>query len=182
MNVPEDRRYTDQHEWALSEDGRLGLNPRPLPMGEGRRVIDRRWVGEMVDAMEAVVRRGTAQRVWPPRSFPVAMKTGTASDPRYGLYTNYIGIGPLPDARLAFCVRITDRPTSVKVRRAARQVTYQLLRNLGRIAQRRGWPTGEEATPQRRHGHRDLVASWSGSSAGTAPRPARSLPPAISAR
>lgn len=27
MNVPEDRRYTDQHEWALAEDGgvRVGI-------------------------------------------------------------------------------------------------------------------------------------------------------------
>ena len=82
---------------------------------------------------------------------PQPMKTGTASDPRYGFYTNYIGIGPLPDARLAFCVRITDRPTSVKVRRAAQQVTYQLLRNLGRVAQRRGWSTDDVTPDRRRH-------------------------------
>lgn len=125
-----------------AEDGRLGLHPRPLPERRGRRVIERRWVPEMVAAMETVVRRGTAQRVWPPSSFPVAMKTGTASDPRYGFHVNYIGIGPMPDARLAFCVRITDRPTSVKVRYAAQQVTHQLLRNLGRIAERRGWSPG----------------------------------------
>ncbi len=124
---------------VAAEDGRLGLHPRPLAAGEDRRVIDSRWVPEMVAAMETVVRAGTAQRVWPPASFPVAMKTGTASDPRYGFHVNYIGIGPMPDARLAFCVRITDRPTSVKVRYAAQQVTYQLLRNLGRIAERRGW-------------------------------------------
>ena len=122
-----------------AEDGRLGLHPLPLPAGQGRRVIDRQWVPEMLAAMETVVQRGTAQRVWPPANFPVAMKTGTASDPRYGFHVNYIGIGPMPDPRLAFCVRITDRPTSVKVRYAARQVTYQLLRNLGRIAERRGW-------------------------------------------
>ncbi len=129
-----------------AEDGRLGLHPRPLPASRGKRVIDSRWVPEMVGAMETVVRRGTAQRVWPPANFPVAMKTGTASDPRYGFHVNYIGIGPLPDAHLAFCVRITDRPTSAKVRYAAQQVTYQLLRNVGRIAERRGWSS---KTPNR---------------------------------
>ncbi len=122
-----------------AEDGRLGLHPRPLPPGEGHRVIDPRWVPELVDAMRAVVRGGTAQRVWPPNNFPVAMKTGTASDPRYGFHVNYIGIGPMPDAKLAFCVRVTDQPTSAKVRYAAQQVTYRLLRNLGAIAEHRGW-------------------------------------------
>ncbi len=131
-----------------AEDGRLGLHPRPLPESRGRRVIDRQWVPEMVAAMETVVRRGTAQRVWPPANFPVAMKTGTASDPRYGFHVNYIGIGPMPEARLAFCVRITDRPTSVKVRYAAQQVTHQLLRNLGRIAEQRGW--SPDRSPERR--------------------------------
>ncbi len=135
-----------------AEDGRLGLHPRPLPESRGRRVIDRRWVPAMVTAMETGVRRGTAQRVWPPPSFPVAMKTGTASDPRYGFHVNYIGIGPMPEARLAFCVRITDRPTSAKVRYAAQQVTYQLLRNLGRIAERRGW------SPDRSPGQRTRLA------------------------
>ncbi len=133
---------------VAAEDGRLGLHPRPLAKGKGRRVIDPLWVPEMVAAMETVVRAGTAQRVWPPSNFPVAMKTGTASDPRYGFHVNYIGIGPMPEARLAFCVRITDRPTSAKVRYAAQQVTYQLLRNLGRVAERRGWSPAP--APERR--------------------------------
>ena len=131
-----------------AEDGRLGLHPLPLAAGEGRRVIERRWVPEMVAAMETVVRRGTAQRVWPPANFPVAMKTGTASDPRYGFHVNYVGIGPLPDARLAFCVRITDRPTSAKVRYAARQVSHRLLRGLGRLAEQRGWSTHRKTEPR----------------------------------
>ncbi len=129
---------------VAAEDGRLGLHPRLLPIQPGERVIDSRWVPELVEAMKTVVRRGTAQRVWPPSNFQVAMKTGTASDPRYGFHVNYIGIGPMPDARLAFCVRITDRPTSAKVRYAAQQVTHRLLRNLGRIAEERGWSSGGE--------------------------------------
>ena len=129
---------------VAAEDGRLGLHPRPLPISQGRRVIDREWARELRQAMETVVRAGTAQRIWPPRNFPVAMKTGTASDPRYGFYVNYIGFGPTTDPRLAFCVRITDRPTSSKVRYAAQQVSYQLLRNLGRIAEQRGWTPAPE--------------------------------------
>ncbi len=128
-----------------AEDGRLGLHPRPLPPRQGRQVIDRRWVPEVVAAMETVVRRGTAQRVWPPSNFPVAMKTGTASDPRWGFHVNYVGIGPLPDARLAFCVRITDQRTSARVRYAAQRVSHQLLRGLGRVAAQRGWsPRGSD--------------------------------------
>jgi len=171
---------------VAAEDGRLGLHPRTRPAAEGRQVLDRRWVPEIVEAMEAVVRGGTAQRIWPPHHFRVAMKTGTASDPRYGFYTNYIGIGPLPEAQLAFCVRITDRPTSSKVRRAAQQVTYQLLRNLGRIAERRGWPTaGDPLLDPVRESHPDRLAS---SSAGTAAsrlaaaRATRPAPAEISAR
>ena len=128
-----------QPRLVAAQDGRLGLHPRPIPAAPGRRVIEPEWVPELRQAMETVVRAGTAQRVWPPHNFPVAMKTGTASDPRYGFHVNYIGYGPTTDPRIAFCVRITDRPTSNKVRYAARQVTYQLLRNLGRIAERRGW-------------------------------------------
>ncbi len=153
---------------VAAEDGRLGLHPRPLTPDEGKRVIESEWVPEMVAAMETVVRAGTAQRVWPPASFPVAMKTGTASDPRWGFHVNYIGIGPMPDARLAFCVRITDRPTSAKVRYAARQVTYQLLRNLGRVAERRGWSPAPAPEPEPSWTRLASVRSVSGSRYGRA--------------
>ena len=159
---------------VAAEDGRLGLHPRPLPAREGRQVIDRRWVPDLVSAMETVVRRGTAQRVWPPPSFPVAMKTGTASDPRHGFHVNYIGIGPMPDARLAFCVRVTDQRTSAKVRYAAQQVTYRLLRNLGRIAESRGW--SPDAPGSRRRGGAPAsirTAAWDGGRSDGSPHSAR---------
>lgn len=120
----------------IGEGGRLDLRPRPR--AEGRRVADSSWVPEILEAIEEVVRRGTASRV-APAIFPVAMKTGTASDPRYGFHVNYIGVGPMPAPWLAFCVRITDQPSSRKVRRAAREVTWRFLRSLGRIATDRGW-------------------------------------------
>ncbi len=153
-----------------AEDGRLGLHPRALPAAAGRRVIDRRWVPEIVAAMRAVVRSGTAQRVWPPPGFPVAMKTGTASHPQHGFHVNYIGLGPLPEPRLAFCVRITDRPTSAKVRYAAQQVTHRLLRNLGRIAEQRGW-----RAPERRPALPTRIASAARPSAPRSHRPAPSV-------
>lgn len=122
----------------ISEDGRLGLHPRPFRQLPGEQVIDAEWLPQILASMEAVASRGTG-RGMASRSFPVAMKTGTASHPMHGFHVNYIGIGPMPEARLAFCVRITDQPTSRKVRAAARDVTTRLLRNLGRIADRRGW-------------------------------------------
>lgn len=128
---------------VAAQDGRLGLHPQPLPIEPGERVIDSRWAAALRQAMDTVVRRGTAQRVWPPSNFRVAMKTGTASDPRYGFHVNYIGFGPLPDARLAFCVRITDQRTSARVRRAGQQVTHRLLRGLGRIAEQRDWSSSD---------------------------------------
>ena len=82
------------------------------------------------------------------------MKTGTASHPQHGFHVNYIGIGPMPDARVAWSVRITHQPTSRKVRTAAREVTRRLLRNLDRIAERRGWhdhPVDPAAWPDTIH-------------------------------
>lgn len=122
----------------VSQDGRLGLHPRPLQPSSDRPVIEERQIQPILDSMVAVAERGTARNM-APAGFPVAMKTGTASHPRYGFHVNYIGIGPLPKAQLAFCVRITDQPTSRKVRAAAREVTGRLLRNLGQIGERRGW-------------------------------------------
>lgn len=121
-----------------SKDGKLGMHPKLLPRGVDRRILD----GETVDALKRsmihVVQRGTAMRVRT-RGFPVAMKTGTASDPRYGFHVNYIGFGPLPEARVAFCVRITNQGTSRRVRLAAAEVTGRLLRKLRTVSQRRGW-------------------------------------------
>lgn len=129
-----------------AEDSRLGLHPRPVAHESGHRVIPPEWVPEMLQAMEAVVDRGTGRNL-APRNFPIAMKTGTASHPRYAFHVNYIGIGPLPEARVAFAVRITDQPTSRKVRYAAKRVTRRLLERLGDISDQRGWNT-EQRSPR----------------------------------
>jgi len=134
---------------VVSADGRLGLHPQPVAAAAGRRVIESEWVPEVLAAMAAVARRGTASHLAPP-GFPVAMKTGTASHPRYGFHVNYIGVGPLPQPWLAFCVRITDRPTSRKVHMAAGDVSRRFLRNLARIAHRRGWVDAPPPDPRPR--------------------------------
>ena len=76
---------------------------------------------------------GTAQGV-APETFPVVMKTGTASTPGLGYHVNYVGAGPLPHPKIAFAVRITNQPTSHRVRDAAQDVLANLLEALGRRA------------------------------------------------
>jgi peptidoglycan glycosyltransferase len=122
-------------------DGRLGFHPRALPPAPARRVLDPEWLPTILAAMEQVATRGTASRVAPP-DFPVAMKTGTASHPRWGFHVNYIGVGPMPEPRLAFAIRITHQRTSRRVRYAATVVTRRLLAELGRVARERGWRDG----------------------------------------
>lgn len=136
-----------------AEDGRLGIHPRRLPTAPGRRVMEPEWLPTVVSAMEAVAGRGTASHVAPP-GFPVAMKTGTASHPRWGFHVNYIGIGPMPDARIAFCVRITHQRTSKRVRYAAQLVTRRLLRSMARVAEARGWLEEADPAPGRDRIHR----------------------------
>jgi peptidoglycan glycosyltransferase len=131
---------------VVSADGRLGFHPQPVAAAAGRRVLEAEWVPEVLGAMKAVASRGTASHL-APAGFPVAMKTGTASHPRYGFHVNYIGVGPMPEPWLAFCVRITDRPTSHKVRTVAADVSRRFLGNLGRIAHRRGWVTAPPPDP-----------------------------------
>jgi cell division protein FtsI/penicillin-binding protein 2 len=87
-----------------------------------------------MEAMVEVVRTGTGFGL-EPSDFPVAMKTGTAAEPGQGYHVNYVGFGPLPEASLAFCVRVTHERSSPAVTRRAREVTRRLLQAL---ADRRG--------------------------------------------
>jgi peptidoglycan glycosyltransferase len=121
-------RYVD------AEDGWLGLSPRPLPSptANERRVLPDEWLPTFRRAVEAVTGPGgTAADATPP-AFPVAMKTGTASAIGVGYHVNYVGAGPLPDPRLAFCVRVTHQPTSPAVNREARVVLRQVLETVSR--------------------------------------------------
>ena len=125
---------------VTSYDGLLGLSPQNPPFVAGRPVVDPGWLPTMVQALEAVSAWGGTGAGLAPPDFPVAMKTGTASEPGSGYHTNYIGIGPMPDANIAFCVRVTHQRTSSKVRTASRVVTRRLLRGLAQSADRTAPP------------------------------------------
>jgi len=103
-----------------------------------RQVLDPAVARRLRRAMEAVARSGTGAFLAPP-GFEVAMKTGTAAERGQGYHVNYIGLGPLPAATLAFCVRVTHGPTSPAVTTEARAVTRRLLAALAsRRPDRRG--------------------------------------------
>ena len=111
-------------------DGRLGLSPTPLPRRRGARVVDSGWMPRLHEAMLAVAAPGGTGAGLAPPAFPVAMKTGTAATPGEGYHVNYVGVGPMPDPHVAFCVRVTHQRNSRLVRRAARSVTAALLAGL----------------------------------------------------
>jgi transpeptidase family protein len=121
-----------------ADDGRMGLTPEPTPLAHDRegardpQVIDPSWVPVLQKAMEPVTGRGGTAEGVEPASFPVVMKTGTASEPGLGYHTNYIGIGPMPDPDVAYCVRVTHGPSSPVVTRSAREALAGLLERLGR--------------------------------------------------
>jgi peptidoglycan glycosyltransferase len=122
-----------------------------------RHVIEPETVARLRRAMQAVALYGTGTGLAPP-GFPIAMKTGTAAEYRKGYHVNYIGLAPTPDASIVFCVRITYRPNSGAVNRAAREVATALLagladrrHSLAREARRQrahaAWPAGPEPAP-----------------------------------
>ena len=112
-----------------AEQGPLGLEPRPFDHPPARDVIDPAWLSVLGRAMRAVSAYGTAAGL-APEGFPVAMKTGTGATWHLGYHANHIGVGPWPDPRVAFCVRVTHEPSSGRVTRAARQVVGALLEGL----------------------------------------------------
>ena len=116
---------------VAAEDGAMGMSPRPLAPPPSVRVLEAAWVPVMRAAMAPVIGLGgTAEGVAPP-GFPVAMKTGTAATPKLGYHVNYIGVGPIPDPTIAFCVRDTHQPSSPAVNAAAREALGGLLIRLG---------------------------------------------------
>jgi peptidoglycan glycosyltransferase len=116
---------------VAADDSLLGLGPRPRPVPEPARVFDERHLPVLWRAMEAVTAAGgTAEGT--DDTFPVAMKTGTAATPGLGYHVNYVGAGPLPRPKVAFCIRVTNEGSSRTVNEAAREVTRALFEGLGR--------------------------------------------------
>jgi peptidoglycan glycosyltransferase len=117
---------------VAASDGAMGMTPRPVATTAApRAVVDPKWLPLIRKAMEAVTGPGgTADGMAPP-DFPVAMKTGTAEEPGQGYHVNYIGIGPLPEPTLAFCLRVTHQPSSRAVNETAREALRGLLSGFG---------------------------------------------------
>jgi cell division protein FtsI (penicillin-binding protein 3) len=115
-----------------ADDGVLGLSPRPVPHPAPRRILEPAWVPLLQRALEGVVEEGGTAEGAAPESFPVVMKTGTASTPGLGYHVNYVGAGPLPNPKIAFAVRVTNQPSSQRVRDSAQDVLINLLEALGR--------------------------------------------------
>jgi len=109
--------------------GPLGLSDAPDAPGAKRAVVDAEIVAHLRKAMRAVSIFGTGAGLAAP-GLPVAMKTGTASERRKGYHVNYVGFAPPDDPVVAFCVRVTNRPTSRAVTQAAREVARALLEGL----------------------------------------------------
>ena len=108
---------------------RLGLTDQPLPLPPDREVLAPALAARLRRAMEAVAVHGTGAGLAPP-GFPLAMKTGTAAERGHGYHVNYIGMAPLPEPALVFCVRVTDERSSAVVTTAAREVTRRFLAGL----------------------------------------------------
>jgi peptidoglycan glycosyltransferase len=116
-----------------STDTFLGFSERSLPQPEGWQVLEASWRPLLERAMIAAAHPGGTAAHIAPASFPVAIKTGTASEPGSGFHVNYIGFGPLPETRFAFAVRVTHQSSSRRVRNAAFAVTRRLLAGLSRF-------------------------------------------------
>jgi peptidoglycan glycosyltransferase len=106
--------------------GMLGLRDAASPPPPAAEVVPPAIARRLRRSMEAVAGFGTGAGL-APRGFAIAMKTGTAAEPGRGYHVNYIGVGPLPDPAIAFCVRVTNERSSPAVTRAAREVTGRLL-------------------------------------------------------
>jgi peptidoglycan glycosyltransferase len=109
--------------------GPLGIVDAPVHLAPGRKVLDAATARHLARAMRAVAVYGTGAGL-APRVLPVAMKTGTAAAPGKGYHVNYVGFAPARDPTVVFCVRVTNRPSSHAVTRAAREVAAALLAGL----------------------------------------------------
>jgi len=136
--------------FVTHRDGHLGLSPVALPHSPPEQIVESAWMPSLREAMLAVAAPGGTGAGLAPRGFPVAMKTGTAATPGEGYHVNYIGVGPMPEPRIAFCVRVTHQRSSRRVRRAARAVTSALLAGLaGRVGYAPALPHGGAAGASR---------------------------------
>ncbi len=122
----------------LAADNSLGNSPQPGELRDPLHgdftsvegVLEDEWLPLLHQSLAGVTSRfGTASLV-APEGFPVLMKTGTASTERQGFHTNYIGFAPAAEPKVAFAIRVRRGRTSLRVRRATKALTRQVLRAL----------------------------------------------------
>jgi len=120
-------------------DGFVGLSPKELKIKNIKRVkiLDENWLPAIREGMWAVTRYGGTAGFIAPAGFQVYMKTGTGGSYRDGYHVNYIGYVPKDQGNIAFCVRVTGKRTSFRVRRAAYRTNRELLIRLQRLARQR---------------------------------------------
>lgn len=120
-------------------DGFVGLSPKKIKIKNLRKVkiLDENWLPAIRDGMRAVTRYGGTAGFIAPTGFQVYMKTGTGASYRDGYHVNYIGYVPKDQGNIAFCVRVTNKRTSFRVRRAAYQTNRELLIRLQQLARQR---------------------------------------------
>jgi peptidoglycan glycosyltransferase len=129
-------------ELVSGRDGFTGLCPTRIKsiggIAKGVRILNEEWLPPIRDAMWAVTRYGGTAAFIAPIGFQVSMKTGTGGNARNGFHINYIGFGPGDRGDIAFCVRVTGKRTSYRIRRAGYRVNRDLLTGLKRLMDRGG--------------------------------------------
>ena len=134
--------FADDGAWVYpellnGEDGFTGLSPGKIKRDKGIRrglkIVDDNWLPSIRGAMAAVTGYGGTAAFITPEGFPVWMKTGTGGNHRDGYHINYIGFVPRNRGNIAFCVRVTDKRTSSRVRKAGFSVNRALLFRLKRL-------------------------------------------------
>ena len=94
---------------ARSSGGARVEAPAPRPVG-----ISPATAELLRQGMAAVVRRGTAQRIWDP-SFPIAGKTGTAENPHGKPHGWFVGFAPVEDPKVVVAVLVEQGTSGASV-------------------------------------------------------------------
>ncbi len=121
-----------------SYDGLTGAGPGQAKNIKKTAILEKEWLPPISDAMRAVTRYGGTAAYIAPLGFQVRMKTGTGGTYRDGFHINYIGHGPNEEGRIAFCVRVTGKRTSPRIRRDGYAVNKELLYRLKELKEKRG--------------------------------------------
>jgi hypothetical protein len=129
--------YRVYPELFYATDGFAGLSPKEIKNLKKEKILDENWLPAVRDGMRAVTRYGGTAGFIAPPGFRVYMKTGTGGSYRDGYHVNYIGYVPKDEGNIAFCVRVTNKRTSLRVRRAAFQTNRELLIHLKHLAAHR---------------------------------------------